>query len=73
MKQGNNPQKRIGLIAILGAILGGGLAMPKGVEKSEILQRRNGLLINFGRTPAPIKPLNQRQKRKRYRQSHHCT
>lgn len=72
MKQGNSPQKIMGVIAMLGALLSGALSTGEKIDRQAVMQRRNNLILNFG-GPAPRKVLNQRQKRKRYRQSHHCT
>lgn len=69
MKQGN-PTKRFGMIALIGAILSGNQSMPKGTDRGSLLQRRNTLLTNGGAAPIPHKMLNQRQRRKLYRQTH---
>lgn len=71
MKQGN-PNRKLGLVAFLSAIFSGALPAPKGVTKEAILQRKNNVLINYGNAPIPPRILNQRQKRKRFRQSHTC-
>lgn len=70
MKQGN-PQKRLGLIAMIGAILSGALNTGGKIDAPALMQRRNGLILNIGGA-MPRKILNQRQKRKRFRQSHTC-
>jgi len=71
MKQGN-PTRRFGIIALIGAMLSGLTARPKGVTEQDLQQRRTVLLTNGGMAPIPTRVLNQRQKRKRYRHSHTC-
>lgn len=71
MEQGN-PTKRFGLIALIGAMLSGLTSKPEGVTEQDLHSRRTMLLTNGGLAPIPSRVLNQRQKRKRYRQSHHC-
>lgn len=71
MKQGN-PRKRFGIIALISAILNGIEQMPKETNRITLETQRSNLLTNYGRAPIPSKMLNQRQKRKRYRQSHTC-
>jgi|JI9StandDraft_1071089.scaffolds.fasta_scaffold196397_2 hypothetical protein len=68
MKQGN-PTKRFGLVALLGAMLGGLMKRPEGVTEHDLQQRRTYVLTNGGRAPIPTKVLNQRQKRKLNRQT----
>lgn len=69
MKQGN-PTKKFGRIALLMGIIGG-LFNSSSSQRIEAMKEKNKLILNFG-GPAPRRVLNQRQKRKRYRQSHHC-
>ena len=69
MKQGN-PTKKFGRVAMLMALIGG-MFNSSGKEKAEAMREKNGLIMNFG-GPVPRRILNQRQKRKRYRQSHTC-
>ena len=68
MKQGN-PTKRFGLIALIGAMLAGMTARPEGVEHKDLVQRRTYLLTNGGVAPMPQRMMNQRQRRKRNRQT----
>jgi hypothetical protein len=72
MKQGNS-RKIFGLIAMISAMMGGILARPKGVTHQDLEVRKSILLTNGGRAPIPNRVLNQRQKRKQYRQSHTCS
>lgn len=71
MKQGN-AKKKFGTIALISAIINGAQKMPEGRTVQDLAQQKSNLLINYGRAPIPTKMLNQRQKRKRYRQSHTC-
>ena len=68
MKQGN-PNKRMGIIAIIGAMLGGLAKKPDGIEDMDLIRRRNEIITNGGLAPIPAKFMNQRQKRKRNRQT----
>jgi len=68
MKQGN-PTKRFGIIALIGAMLGGLTKKTEGVTDGDLIYRRNMLLTNNGKAPIPSKFLNQRQKRKIKRQT----
>lgn len=68
MKQGN-PRKRFGLVALIGAMLAGLTPKPKDVNEQELQQRRTFLLTNGSMSPIPTRVLNQRQKRKRARQT----
>ena len=68
MKQGN-PRKRFGLVALIGAMLAGLQSKPEGVTEQDLQQRRSFVLTNGGNAPIPHRVLNQRQKRKRNRQT----
>lgn len=50
-------------------MLGGLTAKPQGVTEQDLQQRRTYVLTNGGNAPIPHKMLNQRQKRKRNRQT----
>jgi len=63
MKQGNTT-KRFGIIALISAMLGGGVSMPADTSRQDLSRRRNFLLTNGGLAPIPGKMMNQRQKRK---------
>jgi len=69
MKQGN-PQKKMGRVAMLAAMISGMLSTGNKAYTMQMMQEKSMLLTNGGRAPIPGKMLNQRQKRKRYRQSH---
>lgn len=69
MKQGN-PTKKFGRIAMLMAVISG-MFNASSSQRAEAMKEKNNLILNFG-GPAPRKIMNQRQKRKRYRQSHTC-
>jgi len=69
MKQGN-PQRKMGKVALLMALIGGMFSSLSN-QRVQAMQEKNNLILNFG-GPEPRKHLNQRQKRKRYRQSHTC-
>ena len=69
MKQGNS-RKKFGKIAYLMAVIGG-LFSSSSTERVQAMETKNGLIMNYG-GPEPKRVLNQRQKRKRYRQSHTC-
>lgn len=56
MKQGN-PTKRFGLVALISAMI-------SGLTSTDLVQRKNNVLINGGCAPIPSKFPNQRQKRK---------
>ena len=71
MKQGN-AKKKFGIIALISAIINGAQQMPQGRTIQDLSQQKTNLLINYGRAPIPAKMLNQRQRRKIYRQSHTC-
>lgn len=68
MKQGN-PTRRFGLVALIGAMLSGLTSKPQGVTEQDLQQRRTYVLTNGGKAPIPHRVLNQRQKRKRNRQT----
>ena len=68
MKQGN-PTKRTGVIALIAAMLSGMKSKPEGVSHKDLIQRKSFLLTNGGVAPIPARLLNQRQKRKRFRQT----
>ena len=68
MKQGN-PTKKFGRIAMLIGIIGGIFSSP--MQKIEAMKTKDNLLLNRGGF-SQRRELNQRQKRKRYRQSHTC-
>ena len=67
MKQGN-PTRKIGRIAMLMAVIGG---MFSPAQKIDAMKQKDNLLLNRGGF-SQRRELNQRQKRKRYRQSHTC-
>ena len=72
MKQGN-PQRKMGRVAVLTAIISGLFgAGDNGYQTPSLMKEKNMLLTNGGVAPIPAKMLNQRQNRKRYRQSHSC-
>ena len=68
MKQGN-PTRRFGLIALLSAMIGGTVAMPKGEDTASLSHRKNMVLTNGGAAPIPYKMMNQKQRRKLQRQT----
>lgn len=68
MKQGN-PNKKRGIIALISAMIAGMTSRPEGVGHTELVQRRSYLLTNGGVAPIPTRVLNQRQRRKRNRQT----
>jgi len=68
MKQGN-ASKKFGIIALIGAMISGMTSRPEGVQHKDLVQRRTYLLTNGGVAPIPSRVLNQRQKRKRNRQT----
>lgn len=71
MKNGN-ASKKFGIISLIGAMISGLINRPKNVTVQELEKKKSMLLTNYGKAPIPEKMLNQRQKRKRYRQSHTC-
>jgi len=68
MKQGN-PTKRFGIVALIGAMLAGLTAKPKGVTEQDLQVRRASVLTNGGKAPIPQRLPNQRQRRKLNRQT----
>jgi len=68
MKQGN-PTRKMGIIALIGAMISGMANRPAGVEHKDLVQRRSRLLTNGYDAPIPHKLMNQRQKRKLNRQT----
>lgn len=63
MKQGD-PTKKLGIIALIGAMLSGMSKAPDGITSGDLHQRRSILLTNGGMAPIPRRLPNQRQRRK---------
>ena len=70
MKQGNGG-KKFGKIAYLMAVIGGMFGSTP-LQKVDAMKQKDNLLLNRGGF-SQRRELNQRQKRKRYRQSHTCS
>jgi hypothetical protein len=69
MKQGN-PTRKMGRIAYLMAVIGGMFGSSTS-QRMDAMKQKDNLLLNRGGF-SQRRELNQRQKRKRYRQSHTC-
>lgn len=61
--------RKLGLVAILGAMIKGALARPGETNVKDLMVHRDMLLTNGGVAPIPPRMPNQRQRRKLNRQT----
>lgn len=63
-------KRAIGQIAMLSAMIATSMRDNQMKDVPALMYRRNELLTNGGLPPIPARMLNQRQRRKLYRQTH---